>query len=176
VIEFAPLLVPVLVFDARSSQQIDFWTCAIRRTAAAVGTHAGPVPYASRPPANRPAPGARAWASWRGRSRCCRATGNGWPAQPGGASVALRRLVEQARRDSQPQEERRQAQERCYRFMVAIAGDLPGFEEAARALFAGRLDDLAQQVAGWPADVAAHLLALAQPLQAAATDRETSDA
>src|SRR5580693_5890141 len=56
--------------------------------------------------------------------------------QPGGASVALRKLVEQARRDSAGRDARRQAQERAYHFMVAIAGDLPGFEEATRALFA----------------------------------------
>lgn len=163
----------VLVFDARSSQQIDLDLRDPQDAAAAAPTPPGPTAESTARTAGpgRPRLGVvarevtllpRHW-EWLG-------------AQPGGASVALRRLVEQARRDSQPQEERRQAQERCYRFMVAIAGDLPGFEEAARALFAGRLDDLAQQVAGWPADVAAHLLALAQPLQAAATDRETSDA
>eukprot|EP01034_Spumella_vulgaris_P031287 gene31286-38656_t len=56
--------------------------------------------------------------------------------QPGGASVALRKLVEQARKDSQSQDQRRLSQEATYRFMSAMAGCLEGFEEAARALFA----------------------------------------
>jgi hypothetical protein len=56
-------------------------------------------------------------------------------AQPGGASVALRRLVEHASRSNHDRV--RRAQEVCYRFMSAMAGDLPGFEEAARAVRAG---------------------------------------
>jgi hypothetical protein len=50
--------------------------------------------------------------------------------QPGGASVALRKLVEEARRTHADQDRRRQAQERAYHFMSAMAGDMPGFEEA----------------------------------------------
>ena len=56
-------------------------------------------------------------------------------AQPGGASVALRKLVENAMRD--PAQEARAAREAAYRFMSAMAGNQPGFEEASRALFAG---------------------------------------
>ena len=54
--------------------------------------------------------------------------------QPGGASVALRKLVDQARRDNEAQDAKRQRQEAAYRFMSSMAGDLPGFEEASRAL------------------------------------------
>src|SRR5574337_29887 len=57
-------------------------------------------------------------------------------AQPGGASAALRRLVDQARKSSEKADSRRQSSEKCYKFMSAIAGHQPGFEEAARALFA----------------------------------------
>jgi uncharacterized protein len=81
--------------------------------------------------------------------------------QPGGASVALRRLVEEARHVHADRDARRAAREAAYRFMSAIAGDLPGFEEAARALFAGdraRFDGL---VGAWPEDLAAHLDKLA---------------
>jgi hypothetical protein len=46
--------------------------------------------------------------------------------------------------------------------MLAIAGDLPGYEEATRALFAGDHARLAQQIAGWPDDVRAHALRLAE--------------
>lgn len=89
-------------------------------------------------------------------------------AQPGGASVALRKLVEQARRAQAPEDARRQAQEASYRFMSAMAGNLPGFEEAARALFAAdrpRFDALA---APWPEDVRQHLQRLVAPAFTAA--------
>jgi len=82
--------------------------------------------------------------------------------QPGGASVALRKLVEQARRDSVGKDLRRQAQERAYHFMTAIAGDLPGFEEATRALFADDAARFAALIEAWPAAVRAHALKLAQ--------------
>lgn len=83
--------------------------------------------------------------------------------QPGGASQALRRLVDQARRDDSGQTETRRARERAYRFMSALAGDLPGFEEAARRLFADDLGGLAGMIATWPPDVAAHVSRLAVP-------------
>lgn len=82
-------------------------------------------------------------------------------AQPGGASVALRRLVDEARRRSDPAQEARLAQERAYRVMSALAGDRPGYEEALRALFAGDRTRLEAQIAGWPADVRAYTLRLA---------------
>lgn len=82
--------------------------------------------------------------------------------QPGGASVALRKLVEQARKDSQAQDERRLSQEASYRFMSAMAGSLDGFEEAARALFAADRPRFEALMAPWPADIQAHLLQLAQ--------------
>jgi uncharacterized protein len=81
--------------------------------------------------------------------------------QPGGASVALRKLVEAASRD--PKELRRRAQDCAYRFMSAIGGDLPAFEEAARMLFAGDGAGFAGQIAGWPTDIRDHLLRLAAP-------------
>ena len=56
--------------------------------------------------------------------------------QPGGASVALRKLVEEARRVNADKDRLRQSQEATYRFMSPMAGHLPGFEEATRALFA----------------------------------------
>ena len=82
-------------------------------------------------------------------------------AQPGGASVALRKLVEAARRDSGGEDSRRQGQEAAYRFIHAVAGDAPGFEEAARALFAGDLARFEDMVAAWPADVRDHATMLA---------------
>ncbi|HZZ10507.1 MAG TPA: DUF2239 family protein [Paraburkholderia sp.] len=82
-------------------------------------------------------------------------------AQPGGASVVLRKLVEEARRTHADRDTRRATQERTYHFMSAMAGDLPGFEEATRALFATDTSRLRELVAGWPEDVRDHVLALA---------------
>ena len=84
-------------------------------------------------------------------------------AQPGGASVALRRLVDEARRSSAPAQDARLAQERAYRVMSALAGDRPGYEEALRALFAGDRARLEAQIADWPADIRAYTLRLAYP-------------
>jgi hypothetical protein len=82
-------------------------------------------------------------------------------AQPGGASVTLRKLVDAARHENPEAQARRRRQEAAYRFMFAIAGNLPGFEEASRALFAGDLARLAGVIADWPADVRDHALRLA---------------
>lgn len=82
-------------------------------------------------------------------------------AQTGGASVALRKLVEQASRASETVDRQRQAQESAYRFMNAIAGNLSAFEEACRALFAGNLPRLEEITLGWPADIRRHTLQLA---------------
>ena len=77
--------------------------------------------------------------------------------QPGGASVALRKLVEDARRVNADRDVVRNSREAAYRFMSAIAGHLPGFEEASRALFAGHGDRFEALVAAWPDDVRSHL-------------------
>ena len=82
-------------------------------------------------------------------------------AQPGGASVALRRLVEDARKVSAGDDRRRAAQEATFRFMQAMAGDLPGFEEASRALFAGDVARFEEHVARWADDVRDHATWLA---------------
>jgi hypothetical protein len=73
--------------------------------------------------------------------------------QPGGASAALRRLVDEARRAGGAADEVRQAQEVAYRVMTTLAGDLPHYEEATRALFARDRARFDQLTAGWPADI-----------------------
>ena len=81
--------------------------------------------------------------------------------QPGGASVALRKLVEEARRSSGDRDRSRAATDAAYHFMSAMAGDLPGFEEASRALFADDRRRLAGLIAGWPDDIRDHIVNLA---------------
>lgn len=83
----------------------------------------------------------------------------GWLAsQPGGASVALRRLVEAARKADAEAGAARARAEAAYRFMSAMAGDLPGFEEAARALFAHDQDRLLLRLRAWPPDIGDQVL------------------
>jgi uncharacterized protein len=88
--------------------------------------------------------------------------------QPGGASVALRRLVDEARHGHADRDAQRAARETTYRFMTAIAGDLPGFEEATRALFAGERARFETLIGPWPEDLRAHLDKLAAAAWSAA--------
>lgn len=73
--------------------------------------------------------------------------------QPGGASVALRKLVEEARRTHADRDRIRRAHERAYQFMSAMAGDFPGFEEGIRALFTNDRAKFSKLIAAWPVDV-----------------------
>ncbi|CAB3661509.1 DUF2239 family protein [Paraburkholderia rhynchosiae] len=82
-------------------------------------------------------------------------------AQPGGASVALRKLVETARATGEQQDRKRAAQEAVYRFMTALAGNLPDYEDATRALYAGDRPRFEEKIARWPEDVRAYTLELA---------------
>jgi hypothetical protein len=90
--------------------------------------------------------------------------------QAGGASVAIRKLVEQARRTGEQKDRVRQAQEAAYRFMSAMAGNRPHYEDAIRALFANDAVDFEKLIAEWPGDVRGH----ASMLGERAFDREPS--
>jgi hypothetical protein len=81
--------------------------------------------------------------------------------QSGGASVTLRRLVEEARRNGATSQRQRHAREATYRFMSAMAGNLSGFEEATRALFAGDAAKFASLIAAWPVGVTTYAKQLA---------------
>lgn len=82
--------------------------------------------------------------------------------QPGGASVALRKLVETALRDAEGPDRARKARDAAYAFMTIMAGDRPGYEDAVRALFAGDEAGLEAAVEGWPEGVRASALGLAE--------------
>ncbi|HMN73808.1 MAG TPA: DUF2239 family protein [Rhodoblastus sp.] len=155
---------PLLVFDAATSAPLDL---DLRGTAdeASARAEAGFAPQAPRG-RGRPKLGVEA--------REVTLLPRHWDwlrAQPGGASVALRKLVEAASHDPRREAHQaaRRAQEAAYKFMHGIGGDLPGFEEAARALFAKDGTAFAARIAGWPGDVRAHALALAEPAFAART-------
>jgi hypothetical protein len=82
--------------------------------------------------------------------------------QSGGASVALRKLVEEARRTGEDGHRIRRAQEAAYRFMSAMAGNKPHYEDAIRALYANDPARFEKLIAAWPADVRDHTLTLAE--------------
>jgi hypothetical protein len=159
---------PVLIFDDSTSEQIEI---DFRGTAGDVVERLAAIPSkeaavtAPRGP-GRPKLGVvareitllpRHW-EWLNR-------------QPGGASVALRKLVDEARNSHQDRDRVRQAQEAAYRFMSAMAGNEPGFEEATRALFAKDLMRLRALTAAWPDDIRDHALKLANPALERADER-----
>ena len=144
----------VLVFDDKSGQQVDLdLRGAMDDVLARLATPTDAPPRS--PGRGRPKLGVTArevtllpshWV-WLG-------------AQPGGASAALRRLVDQARRSGD--DDRRQAQEAAHRVMFALAGDFSDFEEATRAFYAGDRDRFVALSENWPIDPRDYVRALAE--------------
>lgn len=135
----------LLIFQDDTGRPVEL---DLRGSAEEVVARLAPAPNAQRPARGRPRLGVTA--------REVTLLPRHWDwlaAQPGGASAALRRLVDQARRETGAADALRQAQEVTYRAMTTLAGNLPGYEEATRALFAAdraRFDDL---TAPWPKDI-----------------------
>lgn len=84
--------------------------------------------------------------------------------QSGGASATLRRLVDGARKQSSDQDQTKRCQDRTYKFLSAIAGDLPYYEEVLRALFAKDQSKFKAHIDDWPRDIKNHALQLAKPI------------
>ncbi|WP_020618967.1 DUF2239 family protein [Paenibacillus daejeonensis] len=80
--------------------------------------------------------------------------------QPGGASVTLRKLIDEARRVG-GQNKVRASQEVIYHFMTAMAGNFPQYEEALRFLYAGDSDRFYNSIAEWAPDIRNHIRKLA---------------
>lgn len=147
---------PVLIFDDRSSRQIEIdFRGSVDDVLARLQPDAAAAETAARGP-GRPKLGVvprevtllpRHW-DWLGQ-------------QPGGASAVLRRLVEQSLRGNDVAERARQAIEAVDRFMQVMAGDLPDYEEASRAFYRGERKRFGTLTAAWPQDVRHHLLQLA---------------
>lgn len=83
--------------------------------------------------------------------------------QSGGASAALRRLIEDARKATSGREAIRQAQDRAYKMMSALAGNLPRYEDALRALYAKDKKTFKGEIVDWPPDVRDYALRMAAP-------------
>lgn len=150
---------PVLVFDSVTSQPVEF---DLRGSVDEVIARLADAEIAPQP-ADEEAPRGRGRPKLGVVAREVTLLPRHWEwlnGQPGGASVALRKLVEAARAAGEDDGRVRRAQESAYRFMTALGGNLPGYEEATRALFANdgaRFGDLTAQ---WPADVRDHVRGL----------------
>jgi uncharacterized protein len=82
--------------------------------------------------------------------------------QPSGASEAIRKLVEEARKQNPDEQSSRMAIEAAGRFMSAMGGNLAGFEEASRALYARNRSQLENLISPWPRDIRLHVQHLIQ--------------
>lgn len=80
--------------------------------------------------------------------------------QQGGASAALRRLVEAASKSSATEDAKRTLQDRAYKVIYALAGHLPGYEEVVRSLFADDAKRLVALCSEWPSDIRTYVLKL----------------
>ncbi|WP_266168725.1 DUF2239 family protein [Dyella subtropica] len=153
---------PVLVFDDQSSLpvEIDFRGTVddvLSRLASEVPAFPQELPSAADKPARGPG---RPKLGVVAREITLLPRHWDWlAAQPGGASATLRRLVEEARRDDRPRA--RRSSEALDRFMQAMGGDLPHYEEASRAYWRGERDRFAELIEHWPADVREHARRLA---------------
>lgn len=142
----------VLVFDSQTGRQVDF---DLRGTLAEVVARATPAPPRTGP--GRPKLGVV--------SREVSLLPGHWEwleGQPNGASAALRRLVDQSARRHPDEQRAQRAKEATGRFLTAMAGNLPGYEEANRALYRGNPEQFAEQIRNWPPDLRDHALRLAQ--------------
>jgi uncharacterized protein len=158
---------PILVFDDADGRVVDLDLCGAKADLVAR------LSQDSSPAADTPQPRGRGRPALGVVPREITLLPRHWTwlaEQPGGASVALRKLVEQARRADAPRQQSRTARERAYAFMSAMAGDMPGFEEATRALFADDRLGFEQHVMPWPEDVRGYAIRLAfeQPVQPSA--------
>ena len=150
--------VPLLTFDDRTGRQVDF---DLSGTDAEVVARLMPRPADAEPAARRGAGRPKLGVVAREVTLLPRHWQ--WLAgQPGGASVTLRKLVDAARAADAGKAAVRSAQQAADRFMAAMLGNRPGYEEAARALYAGDRDRFLSLSEPWPADLRDHARRLAE--------------
>ena len=73
--------------------------------------------------------------------------------QQGGASAALRRLIDEARKSETDEPSRKSRQAATYNFIKVMAGDRKGFEEALRCLYRNDEAGFRQETNSWPNDI-----------------------
>ena len=155
---------PILIFDDATGRPIDLDLRGTERDVVARLPQPVPDPQGSADDPTAPEPRGRGRPRLGVVAREVTLLPRHWEwlgAQPGGASVALRKLVEEARRASGDRDRSRAAADAAYHFMSAMAGDFPDFEEASRALFADDRRRFAGFIGAWPADIRDHIVRLA---------------
>lgn len=153
---------PIIIFDDRTGRSIDFDLRGEDHEVLARLAEIIPPPSESTQPASEPRGRGRPKLGVVAREVTLLPRHWEWlNAQPGGASVALRKLVDEARRASGDKDRERQARDAAYHFMSTIAGNLPQFEEASRALFADDRRRFTRLIADWPTDIRDHIVKLA---------------
>jgi hypothetical protein len=131
------------IFDDLTGRQVDF---DLRGTLPEVLARALPVPQRTGP--GRPKLGVTA--------REISLLPRHWEwleQQPNGASAAIRRLVDEARKTDPDEQRIRLAIEAASRYLSAMAGNLPGYEEATRALYNRNRLRFDEHTVTWPADI-----------------------
>ncbi len=145
----------VLIFDDQTGKQVDF---DLRGTLEEVLARVAP-PAPKRGP-GRPSLGV-----------VCREVSllpRHWEwleSQPARASGTLRRLVDAAARHESKESRSRRRVDAAGRIMWSLAGNLDGFEEASRALYARKWGDFSARIAAWPEDLRKHLEWMLAPLR-----------
>ncbi|WP_036017481.1 DUF2239 family protein [Bradyrhizobium sp. WSM1743] len=156
-----PLDQPIIIFDDGTGRSIDFDLRGDDREVLARLAKLAPPSEAAEAPAE---PRGRGRPKLGVVAREVTLLPRHWEwlnAQAGGASVALRKLVDEARRASGDKDRERQARDAAYHFMSTMAGNLPQFEEASRALFADDRRRFTGLIADWPTDIRDHIVKLA---------------
>lgn len=148
----------VLVFSDATGRETDL---DLSGNSEAVAARYAPPPSAPKPAAKAPVPKGRGRPKLGVVAREVTLLPRHWDwlaGQRGGASAALRRLIDEARRAGPDPKARADI---CYRFCTAIAGDFPGFEEAMRLLYQGDIWGFGEAIRHWPADIRTHAQRLA---------------
>ena len=155
---------PILIFDDTSGKSLDIDLRGTDEEILARLPPSAPNPetVTAEPPASEPRGRGRPRLGVVAREVTLLPRHWDWLAgQPGGASVALRKLVDEARRTGGDRDRHRAARDAAYHFMSAMAGNFKGFEEASRSLFADDRRRFGELVAAWPEDVRDHIVRLA---------------
>ena len=171
-------LARILVFDAVTSEPIEI-DCrgSLADVMSRIATATNEIPPHVEPPVSVPAVRGRPKLGVVAREVTLLPRHWDWlSAQPGGASVALRKLVEHARRTSSSADRVRLSQNATYQFMAVMAGDLDGFEEASRALFAADRLRFEALLSTWPDDIREHLYRLSETAFQTGVDQEPQHA
>ncbi|SFJ49234.1 DUF2239 family protein [Bradyrhizobium sp. cf659] len=153
---------PIIIFEDSTGRSIDFDLRGGDREVLARVTKLVPPPVEETAPPSEPRGRGRPKLGVVAREVTLLPRHWEWlNAQAGGASVALRKLVDEARRASGDKDRERQARDAAYHFMSTMAGNLPQFEEASRALFADDRRRFTGLIADWPTDIRDHIVKLA---------------